>query len=525
MSRERAPERKPLSFSTTMRNPLRIVEFLNCIAPFEGKILTHDIIMQIMRAAIKSKIYAPMYISRTPHLKAIHSDEDRTFTDEQAIEIMNNSPQHHKEAGFDYGWDSRFDTYFKLPKEYGYLFYEMDKPILISKTGHMLINAMNENPVNDEKIANVFLNSMMKYQSNNPFRKNANSNIPLLLLLNVINMLKNDPEENNAGVFRQELSLFICWPDNNAVSLYEKIKEIRASVQYDYSDEYMYDICLDLLGADVSKMNRFKMKQICGEAVDEYIRKMRTTGIISLRGNGRFLDFNSFEEDKIKYVLKHYGEVREFNSQFDYYEYIGEIDSEVISISQSASMDMSQIRQETLHKFATENTVTDINDELEKLSVKAPSSHPVFKFLSAPARLEFLTAISLVQNFEDLDVCPNYPVDDEGLPTSTAAGNMADIQCYDNMSESMVEVTLMCGRADQINNEMLPITRHLKEAKEKSVKECVFSVFVAPIIHEDVRQYIDFVKYKDDLDIKSYSINDFTKTISTIDHIHQLVLV
>ncbi len=31
------------------------------------------------------------------------------------------------------------------------------------------------------------------------------------------------------------------------------------------------------------------MSQI-NEAVDEYIRKMRITGLISLRGNGRFID-------------------------------------------------------------------------------------------------------------------------------------------------------------------------------------------------------------------------------------------
>ena len=51
----------------------------------------------------------------------------------------------------------------------------------------MLIDAYNEETPNNEKIQNVFLNSMMKYQTNNPFKKNSNSNVPLLLLLNTIN--------------------------------------------------------------------------------------------------------------------------------------------------------------------------------------------------------------------------------------------------------------------------------------------------------------------------------------------------
>lgn len=242
------------------------------------------------------------------------------------------SPQKHKEAGFEYGWDSRFDTIFKLPMEFGFVKYAMGEPIKISTTGHMLIDALNEEEPNEEKIQMVFLNSMMKYQSNNPYRKNANANVPLILLLQVLKMLKEDTQENGAGVFRQELSLFICWPDNNAKALYDKIKQIRSEVGFSYSDEYMYEICLELLGATDEQRNRFKLSQICGEAVDEYIRKMRTTGIISLRGNGRFVDYNAWEVEKIDYILQHYSEYKVFESKDEYFDYIGAIDTTVISM-------------------------------------------------------------------------------------------------------------------------------------------------------------------------------------------------
>lgn len=130
-------------------------------------------------------------------------------------------------------------------------------------------------------------------------------------------MLKEDTQENGAGVFRQELSLFICWPDNNAKALYDKIKQIRSEVGFSYSDEYMYEICLELLGATDEQRNRFKLSQICGEAVDEYIRKMRTTGIISLRGNGRFVDYNAWEVEKIDYILQHYSEYKVLNQRMN----------------------------------------------------------------------------------------------------------------------------------------------------------------------------------------------------------------
>lgn len=45
----RQPEHKPLSFSTTMRNPERMAEFVNCLKNFEGQLLTEDIIMKIVK--------------------------------------------------------------------------------------------------------------------------------------------------------------------------------------------------------------------------------------------------------------------------------------------------------------------------------------------------------------------------------------------------------------------------------------------------------------------------------------------
>ena len=142
MPRERQAEYKPLSFSTTMRNPSRIAEFLTCILPYEGQILTNDIIHIIAATLIKRKLYQPVYINRTPRLKAV-LNEERDFTEQEVFEIMQNSPQNHKEAGFDKGWPSRFDTWYKLSMEFGFVYYEINSPIIISTTGHMLIDALN----------------------------------------------------------------------------------------------------------------------------------------------------------------------------------------------------------------------------------------------------------------------------------------------------------------------------------------------------------------------------------------------
>lgn len=521
MIRTRNAERKPLSFSTTMRNPDRIAGFLDCLIPYENMTLTSAMIHKIIKNILANKLYKTMYQMRNPRYKDIYYDEDKSYTNEDLEDIIEHSPQQHKEAGFDYGWDSRFDTWYKLPMEFGFVSYEMNKPIHISNTGHMLIDAYNETPVNERKIQDVMLNALMKYQTNNPFRKNANSNAPLPLLLNVLNLLKNDPEENGAGIYRQELSILICWNDNNAENLYHYLKELRSRVGFKYSDEFIYERCLEILGADDSQRNRFKMNQICGEAVDEYIRKMRSTGIISLRGNGRFIDFNMVEEDKICYVIDNYSKYPVFADKSQYYGYMGTIDNNVLEIKQSTKFDLTDIRKQALYKYAKEYSPEKIFEELLKVCNKKESKDNILKFINAPTRLEFLTSISLVQQFAGLDVNPNYSVDDEGLPTFTAGGGIADIECFDSKYNSYFEVTLMCGRQDQVNNEIVPIRRHLKEALKRNPLS--FSVFVAPVVHEDTVEVANLYKIRENLDILTFNINEFIENIKQKQKVEELI--
>ena len=70
---------KPLSFSTTMRNPERIASFLQVIKDFDGQILDEDLIKKIVSKILKNKLYKPMYITRNSNLNNIHKDEDANF--------------------------------------------------------------------------------------------------------------------------------------------------------------------------------------------------------------------------------------------------------------------------------------------------------------------------------------------------------------------------------------------------------------------------------------------------------------
>jgi hypothetical protein len=256
------------------------------------------------------------------------------------------------------------------------------------------------------------------------------------------------------------------------------------------------------------------MKQICHELVDEYIRKMRMSGLLSLRGNGRFLDINSFEQETATYVVNNYMKYPKFEKSDEYVDYMSTVDSNILQLEVKETTEFSNIRKRKLYEYAADKSTEFIKKELLTVCEKKDSRDDVLRYINAPTRLEFLTSVALVQNFKGLDVNPNYAVDDEGLPTVTASGGYADIECYDSDYDSYFEVTLMCGRSDQVNNEIIPISRHLREAKEKRRLES-FSVFVAPFIHPDTREAAEWQKIKNKVDIITYDIHEFIEAVST----------
>lgn len=144
------------------------------------------------------------------------------------------------------------------------------------------------------------------------------------------------------------------------------------------------------------------------------------------------------------------------------------------------------------------------------------------RFIDKPVRLEFLVSVILKAKFPGMHVRPNYTVDDEGLPVFTAAGGMADIECFDSDNNPLVEVTLMSSRT-QATNEMPAITRHLSEAIKKYPDKYVFSVFIAPVIHPDTVYMAGYSKYQYKTDIFPFSADDFVKKIENATKLTDIV--
>jgi len=495
-TRKREAEYKPLLFTTTLRNPERLKWFLAILKEYNGQMLTDALAEEVAGEIIRAGLYKPTKIS-TAVKKKIEAREP--LTDTEVKKALEDNPQNHKEAGFSKGWASRFDTWFKIAKELGFVFYKNGEKIRFSEIGLKLVD--NEHPEFEQQ---AFLNAFVKYQSNSPFRRVLNENAPLILLLNVIKKINADKDFNDTGISKLELPLVIFWKDNNAENLYQLIKKIRKEHGYTPSWEVIVDICVNqIMQGDFKKFNP---KSIMVDYPDEFIRKMRLTGLISLRGGGRFVDVNRNEQKKVDYALANYSAYKKHATEEEYFEYMSTVDENLISeVAKPVSVTE---RDKFLAKWVSTYSWDQIKEELTILAKKKLTKDDVLKYLSNPIRLEFLVALAIKSKFPDVRVIPNYPYDDEGLPTSTAAGNgdKGDIECFEDVKGILVEVTMSEGRM-QTMMEVWPISRHLGEFKKGTQDSMCY--FVAPSIFKDSVMQINYVKEKENLSILPKTIEEF----------------
>lgn len=498
--KKRESEYKPLLFTTTLRNPERLKWFLGILKNYDGQILEDDLAITISAEIIRVGLYKPTTITSTVK-KKIEAKEP--LTDKEIRQVMKDNPQNHKEAGFSKGWPSRFDTWFKIAKELGFVYYENGKKIRFSEIGLKLVDS--DHPEFEQQ---AFLNAFVKYQSNSPFRRVLNENAPLILLLSVIKKINSDKDLNGTGISKLELPLIIFWKDNDAESLYKLIKKIRKKYGYNPSWEVIVDICVNKIME--GNFKKFKPKSIMVDYPDEFIRKMRLTGLISLRGAGRFIDINKNELKKIDYALATYSKYKKYTTEEDYFEYMATVDTNLIS-TLPVTISVSE-RDKFLTKWIAIYSWKKIKEELLNLAYKRLTKDDILKYLSNPIRLEFLISLAIKSKYPNVRVVPNYPFDDEGLPTSTAGGigDKGDIECFEDINGILVEVTMSEGRIQTVM-EVWPISRHLEEFS-KAVKNSM-CYFVAPSIFKDSIRQIDFVKEKDQLAIIPKTIEEFLSHI------------
>lgn len=102
-------------------------------------------------------------------------------------------------------------------------------------------------------------------------------------------------------------------------------------------------------------------------------------------------------------------------------------------------------------------------------------------YYDTPLMLEYNTwrAMTMLDGGE---IKGNFKFDDTGQPLSTAAGNMADIECDYGDFVLAVEVTMQRG-SRQYESEGEPVARHFGQIKKRTGKE-TYCLFIAPTVNK-----------------------------------------
>lgn len=102
------------------------------------------------------------------------------------------------------------------------------------------------------------------------------------------------------------------------------------------------------------------------------------------------------------------------------------------------------------------------------------------EYYDAPLMLEYNTWRAMTM-LDGGNIKGNFNFDDAGKPLSTAAGNMADIECHYEDFTLSVEVTLQSGQR-QYESEGEPVARHYGQLKKRTGKD-TYCLFIAPTIN------------------------------------------
>ncbi|OUN47457.1 AlwI family type II restriction endonuclease [Enterococcus cecorum] len=560
----RTRRRKPISFDTTLRNPSRIPQFISILSYFEGQVINDDVALSLEAEIIRQKIFEPTkstlgtymkIYNKKFHFKAADQSSNAykkvddiysrwkdgnpgDVSNDDIVYLLKNTITAHNESGWNGGWESRLHTQFNFLNELGFVRVVKGEKILISDTGRLMMheyeNGYPKSDNYDESFEqSAFLMAFSKYQVNNPYRSNTIEVNFFPLVLNVIRYL--DEKYDRPGISIQDLPFIITWGNDDYQTLAEYIYSFRKKFGYKTSDELVYEYAMNLLDDTTpndmiapateqfinEKKIDYKFNKIISETPDEVIRKLRLTMLISLRGAGRFIDINKNEYDKVEYVLAHYSSNIQFNDNVDaYFDYMGKIDDALRFMPDALeTQEAKDAKELAIEKWASDYDWQFLKEEMVNTVSKRQSNHLVLKYVTAPARLEFLSAIVMKKALPRLKVLANYKADDQGIPFSTASGSKknnigADIDVFENDVHAIVEPTVSLQRSFQVEHELPSIRNHVLNTAHHDVDNGLnfrewFCLFIASNISRDVGDQSELIRRANGVEIYPWDIEDF----------------
>lgn len=481
---------KQITFDSAVRNPERYIGILECIKEFEGLILNDKNLLKIV-----SKLYLEGIVSSDK----IEIEENTTIEDIKDLVIDVNKSK-KAIGGFPAGYASRFHHYTWLPKELGFVCARYNEPFLFSEIGRMFV----EKELAEQEAFSV---QAMKYNSKSPFRKNNNDFNFFKFIIGVL--LKKSR-------ISYEQFIVATYSKNGNVDEFIKITDEN---RFNNPDE-AYDF-LKENGYNVTKFDT-----VTKTYPDVLRRVLIISGFISIRYSGRrMMELNENKRDYINELLSvdfNLSEEQKKNPK-EYFNALNCKNEEYLNIVYKYRDEDKIDGNLYLNKIFSIIDEYKISEEIiiESINKIGSRSSVIDEFMEIPdpLKLEFYISILIALKYgKEFAIRPNYKADHIGKPYSHAPGNKGDIEIFSNEIYWLIEVTLIRNKTQQLNHETANVIRHLYSNEEFDDRLIKYLSFIAPTIHQDVREFFDYsiVKSKSsdfDVNIKPYTLPEFIEVI------------
>lgn len=549
---------KAWSITTTVRNPERLRDFLMALEPLESRIWDTNTQQTYQRILIKKRLYGfgnqQFYNGLTTSIIKIISDTDREISDEIIDEIL------RIKKYTDFAMRGR-QSLNPLTK-FGFV---------IIHGGVIKITDLGKKLISSEKDAgDVFLKSFIKWQIPNPANHDFNNSgeyeivpfVATLKLISEVNKLELAHGEKSKGISKREFSLFVpsLIKYANIENYAKKIVELRIlqkkktkQERKEIRDKYRLKFASEFLGTtEKAKVN--KLLKNLKDYGDNTIRYFRLTKFIRIRGNGFFIDLEPNRHTEIEALFEsEFYKPKQFADKKSYIVYMADNNlpvlpwqttaklSEIVDgvyadvkelqnnlgITVSNKKDVSSMSEIDLMSYIdnlreTRKNLQEKDNHIKSQPVSSITQYidqleKIFEFENRPLMLEYLSTMGLHALNDAKQIKPNYPVGDDNEPTSTAPGNMADIECFYEDFNMICEVTMLNGR-DQWFNEGQPVMRHLRDFENSNRN--AYCIFIAPTIHTDSAETFHIantIGYKGSKQkIAPITIKQFIELLSTL---------
>jgi len=504
------------SFSTTVRNPERLRDFLKVLKKLEGYPFNSENQIKFQILLIKNKLYTPSII-----------------------------PQKYNK----YFQKLELEIPYNIAEEVFHLQKYRDPPM----RGRQSVNPLNKlgfciarNNIGKIKITDlgniflqdnydigyIFYKSLLKLQFPNPwsrdFTEKYNFNVvPFITAMHLF--WKVNELTKKQGLSQAEFSLFIPTLINfNLIDKYvDKIIKYRKAKN---KKKFKFEFAKEFY-----KVNFPSEKQVHNftEYGDNIMRYFKLTRYFKIKkspsGYGWRILLEPARKIEIKQIINKYsGEAIKFKNIDQYIKYIADISLPVLpsekidnlqQINKSLIFNIIEFTKKNDLKLSDKESKL-IETRLDNLNIKQmqrlivnlrnlnlrlknsnrkrylqyniKEAKNIIKKINdikaikrlSPEELEKVISDALKIINDEIEIKPNYPVDDDGEPISHAPGNKADIECFYKSFNAICEVTLDTSSYQWIR-ETQPVMRHLRTFENKYNNKDSYCLFIAPRIHTD----------------------------------------